>query len=148
MILAHLRNQEGNEPEPSEVQRELKRVEQQRAALTRQEQRLLDAYQVGAVELDELKTRRQQLRSTARQLEERAQVVGERLVQAHQAQTLAESVTTFCAHIQAQLVEPSFMVKQKILRLVVERIVVTDDQLTIEHIIPSPNDGRLHLRRV
>ena len=149
VILAQLREQrEGDGPGLSDVQRELKRVEQQQAALTRQEQRLLDAYQLGAVELDELKTRRQQLRKAARQLEERAQLVRQQFVQLRQAQTLSESVTTFCARIQDQLVEPSFRVKQKILRLVIERIVVTDDQLTIEHIIPSPDDGSLHLRHV
>jgi site-specific DNA recombinase len=147
LILAHVRAQQAGEgPGLSDGQRELKRLEQQQAALARQEQRLLDAYQLGAVELEELKTRRQHLRATARQLEERAQLVRQQIAQLHQAEVLSDSVTTFCAHIQDQLVEPSFGTKQKLLRLVVERIVVTNDQLTIEHIIPSP-DGRLHLRR-
>jgi site-specific DNA recombinase len=148
VILTYLREQqEGDRAGLSEVERELTRVEQRRAVLSRQEQRLLDAYQIGAIELDELKIRRQQLRSTAHQLEEQARLVRQHLLQVRQAQTLAESVTTFCQRIQTQLVEPSFAVKQKILRLVIERVLVTDDQITIEHIIPTPDDGRLHLRR-
>jgi site-specific DNA recombinase len=147
LILAFLREQqEGEGPTLTDAQRELKRVERQRAALAREEQRLIDAYQVGALELDELQTRRQRLRVAGHHLEERAALVRQQVANAQQAASLEETVTAFCARMQAQLDEPSFAVKQKILRLVVERIVVSDDQITIEHIIPGEPTSRLHLR--
>jgi site-specific DNA recombinase len=150
VLLAYAREQqEGEGPALTDAQRELRRVERQRAALAREEQRLLDAYQAGALELDELKTRRQRLRQAAQRLDERAQVVQRQVVHARRTASLAETVTGFCARLQAQLVESPFEVRQKVLRLVVERIVVTDDQITIEHIVPGsapPPTGRLHLR--
>src|SRR6185312_15944037 len=48
--------------------------------------------------------------------------------------------------LKAQLVEPSFALKQRILRLVVERIVVTDEEILIQHIIPGDDTSRLYLR--
>jgi site-specific DNA recombinase len=147
LILAYLREQQDGEgPALTDAQRELKRVARQRATLAHEEQRLLDAYQVGVLELDELRIRRQRLREAGHRLEERTQVVRQQVVQAQQATTLEETVTACCARIQAQLAEPTFEVKQKVLRLVVERIVVTDDQITIEHIIPGEDTSRLRLR--
>jgi hypothetical protein len=147
LILAYVREQhDGDGPVVSDGQRELRRVERQRAALAREEQRLIDAYQAWVVELEELRTRRQRLCEGGQRLDERAQVVRQQLVQAQRAATLAETVTAFCARIQAHLVEPSFAVKQKVLRLVVERIVVTDEEIVIEHVIPGEPSSRLHLR--
>ena len=45
----------------SDAERELKRLRHQQAKLQREEQRLIDAYQIGAIEVDELKERRQRL---------------------------------------------------------------------------------------
>jgi site-specific DNA recombinase len=156
LILGYLREQQEDDgPELTDAQRELKRIERQRAALAREAERLLDAYQAGVLELEELKSRRQRLRLAEERLDERARVVQRQVVQAHQVASLAETVGAFCARIQVQLVQPSFEVQQKILRLVVERIVVTDDQLTIEHVIsggpgatasPTLPTSRLHLR--
>jgi site-specific DNA recombinase len=53
-ILAYLREQQaGEEPALTDSQREWKRVERQQAALAREDQRLLDAYQAGVVALEE-----------------------------------------------------------------------------------------------
>jgi len=50
--------------------------------------------------------------------------------------TLAMTVEEFCRNISAALDNPSFEMKQKILRLVVERVEFVGDQITIEHVIP------------
>jgi len=42
----------------------------------------------------------------------------------------------FCRNISAALDSPSFETKQKILRLVVERVEFVEDQITIKHMIP------------
>lgn len=39
--------------------------------------------------------------------------------------------------IRDAMVAPSFEVKQKVLQLVVQRIVVEDHRITIEHVVPS-----------
>jgi hypothetical protein len=59
---------------------------------------------------------------------------------------MTETVVAFCDRIKGQLVESPFALKQRILRLVVECIVVTDDEIVIQHIIPGDDTGRLYLR--
>jgi hypothetical protein len=49
---------------------------------------------------------------------------------------LATTVEEFCRNISAALDNPSFETKQKILRLVVERVEFVEDQITIKHVIP------------
>lgn len=147
LLLTYLRQQQDGEgPELTDAERELRRLERQRAALSRESARLIDAYQVGALELAELKERRQRLREAEQQLAQREEVMRVQVAQAQQAATLAETVTTFCERLSAQLREPSFELKQQILRLVVERITVTDDEIVIQHIIPGDPTSRLYLR--
>jgi len=145
LILAYLR-QQGEGPDLTDSQHELKRLQRQRTALAREEQRLIDAYQVGVLELEELKGRRQRLREAGQQVEQREQIVTAQLVQAHQAIRLEDLVRTCCERLRAQLIEPSFELKRRILRLVTERIVVTDEEIVIHHIIPRDDTNRLCLR--
>ncbi len=53
---------------------------------------------------------------------------------------------TFCNAIQSALENPTPEVKQEILRLLVEEIVVGDDTVTIKHIIPVDDFSRLFPR--
>jgi hypothetical protein len=56
--------------------------------------------------------------------------------------SLMATLEEFCQNIRAALATPSFATKQRLLRLVVEQIVVTDEQITIKHVIPL-SDVRL-----
>lgn len=60
---------------------------------------------------------------------------------------LATTVEEFCRNISAALDNPSFETKQKILRLVVERIEFVEDQITIKHVIPVSNVSNVRLQR-
>jgi site-specific DNA recombinase len=147
LITTYLQAQHGTEgPGLTDAQREHARLERQRTTLAREEQRLIDAYQVGALELDELKERRQRVRQAAQQVEARMQQVTTQLAVAAQATRMAETVAAFCERLSAQLSDPPFEVQQRILRLVVERIDVTDEQIVIHHVIPGDDTGRLYLR--
>lgn len=112
LILDYLRQQaEGEGPELTDVQRELKRLQRQQATLGREEQRLIDAYQVGALEVDELKERRQRLREARQQIQQRAQVMVGQLAHAQHAARVTETVVAFCDRVKEQLVEPPFALK-------------------------------------
>ena len=43
----------------------------------------------------------------------------------------------FCASVRRSLEEPSFEVKQKVLQLVVDRIVVEESRVVIQHVVPT-----------
>jgi len=53
------------------------------------------------------------------------------------------SLEAFRQRIEQALVAADLETKQEVLRLLIERIVVTDEALTVEHIIPTVN-SRLH----
>ena len=102
---------------------------------------LIDAYQAAAIELDELKERRRQIEDHARHLRERLDELRRQCGEREQAIRLLEGLEAFCASIRASLIDPSFEVKQKVLRLVVDRIIFEENRVTIRHIIPMTSIG-------
>lgn len=101
-----------------------------------QVQRLVDAYQGGAVRLDELWERR-------REIEKRIEAVRRRLgdidsVRRQKVKTddLLKSVDAFAATLRDGLDRLTFEERQRVVRLLVERVVVRNGDVTIEHIVP------------
>jgi site-specific DNA recombinase len=98
---------------------------------------LLDAYQAEVIELAELAERRERLTAQGQQLRARVQEIAQQRQDRAAELRLLEGVEAFCASIRDAMVAPSFEVKQKVLQLVVQRIVVEDHRITIEHVVPS-----------
>jgi len=123
-------------------QHEQQRLERRLSALRREDQRLIDAYQSGVLELGDLKERRARLTEEGQRLESRISDLKQQQHEQQRQATLTTTVEEFCRNISAALDNPSFETKQKILRLVVERIEFVEDQITIKHVIPV-SDVRL-----
>jgi len=118
---------------PSEVSRWQQRL----SLLQKQRQRLLDAYQVGLITLEELIKRQNPLDVESKELQKQ-------LDAASRLQPRQISLEVFTQRIEQALTASDVETKQEVLRLLIERIVVTDKALTVEHIIPTVNNGRLH----
>lgn len=122
-------------------ERERARLERQEQTLEHEVQRLIDAYQIGAIALIELQDRR-------RRIEQHHQVLVDRLQELHQQRQareqeirLLQGLEGFCTSLRDALANPAFAVKQKVLQLVVDRIIVEDTQLVIRHVIPTGPSG-------
>jgi hypothetical protein len=107
------------------------------SALEREKKRLVDAYQAEVIELAELAERRQRLSEQDQLLRTRVQEIEQQRLDRSAELRLLEGVAAFCASIRDAMATPSFEVKQKVLQLVVQRIVVEDHRLIIEHVVPS-----------
>jgi hypothetical protein len=83
-----------------------------------------------------------ELPQECRRLEERLNLLEQQKQGQQRQAALATTVEEFCRTISAALDNPSFETKQKILRLVVERVEFVEDQITIKHVIPI-SDVRL-----
>jgi site-specific DNA recombinase len=118
---------------PGEVQR----WQQRQTLLRKQRQRLLDAYQAGALSLEELIERQNPLDVELRELKQR-------LAEAPSQQPLQLSLETFTQRIEQALAASDVETRQEVLRLLIEHIVVSDEALTVEHIIPTWDNSRLH----
>ena len=114
-----------------QIQQRIERIE-------RADRRLVEAYQAEVISLPELAERREALAAQRRLAEQQhAQL---RRVQEQRQRTLAtlESLSAFSSRIAARLQTASIAERQAILKLVVERIIVHDDHIEIEHVIPVP----------
>jgi len=138
-----LRAQSFDETPAKQEQRRLARKLQ---ALKREEERLIDAYQAGIVDLNILKERRARIAEEVSRLETRQTALGAQVEQQEQQQSLLNSLEEFTRSIQGSLDNPSFETKQKILRLVVDKIEFKEDEIGIKHLIPISN-ARLQLHR-
>jgi site-specific DNA recombinase len=122
----------GNEREQAVQQRDEAHLKR----LQRQEQRLIDAYQADVISLEELSERRQllaqQRQALILQQEQRAHV----RLQTARAQQVLQDVRSFCAQVESRLDNATFDEKQRILQLVIERVIVGEDTLEIRHVIP------------
>jgi site-specific DNA recombinase len=120
------------------------KAEAQLRRLDREERRLVDAYQAGAIELAELQDRRQQIGGRRQvlvaQRDQQAQRRGER----DAARRVYDDLTAFCARVRARLDEATVEERQRVLQLLVERVIVGTDTLEVRHVIPlrPPGPGR------
>jgi site-specific DNA recombinase len=119
------------------AEQERVRLERKLAALDREVTRLVDAYQAEVIELPELAERRRRIEDYGRMLRERVREITQQRSERSAELRLLEGVDAFCASIRAAMTAPSFAVKQKVLQLVVNRIVVEDNQVIIEHVVPT-----------
>jgi len=117
------------------------RWEAQLQRLGREEQRLVDAYQAGVLELAELKARREQIQGrrevliTQRDQEHRLQT------ERQTANAIWSDVEAFCQRVRSRLDEATLGERQRILQLLIERVIVGEDSLEIRHVIPLGRSG-------
>ena len=113
--------------------------------LDRADRRLIEAYQAEVISLEELSGQRKALaeqRRLAEQQQEQQLRLREQRLRAEEA---LAGLAAFTARVGSRLQAADVAERQAILRLVVERIIVHDDALEIQHVIPlrepDPNSG-------
>ncbi len=120
-----------------DAEQERERLQRRLAGHEREIQRLLDAYQAEAMTVDELKQRRQQIEVHRTHVAERLHQLEHQRDDREEQLRLIQGAELFCTSIQQALDAPSFVTKQQVLQLVVDRIVVAEDELVVHHIIPA-----------
>lgn len=112
-------------------QQEQRRLERRLTALDGETRRLLDAYHARPLELAELTDRRQRIQQEQACVRQRLHELQQQETERQRHESVKVSVEEFCRTMEDALVQPSFETKQKILRLVVDRIEFQEDQNTI-----------------
>src|SRR5438034_5920996 len=126
---------------PQELQARQTALRQALGQLERQQQRLLDAYLAEVLGLPELQRKRQDLdRRHATLLAQQSQLdaaAGQRL----ELQAVAHGIEAFCQAIRAGLATASFEQRRQLAELLIDRVIVTDDQVEIRYVLPTSPDG-------
>jgi site-specific DNA recombinase len=116
--------------------REQARLEQALQQLRTQIERLVDAYQHGALTVEELKARRERLEASRDATEERLADARVQRRRGEHFEHLVERLSAFAATLREGLASLDFEGRQRVVRLLIERVVVREDQVTIEHVVP------------
>ena len=122
---------------PQELKARQENLRQGRAALGRQLERLTEAYLGEIIPLAEYYRRRKDLeqREEALATQER-QLQG----QAHQRMELAGvagSIEDFCRRVRGGLAETTFEQRRKLVELLIDRVIVTGEEVEIRYVIPT-----------
>jgi hypothetical protein len=136
-IRGHLERAQAGRWLPQELQARQRTLHHARASLAQQRERLTNAYLHGIMALPEFEQRR-------RDLERKDHTIAlqeEQLrAQAHRHQeraALATGMQAFCQRASAGLAAASFEQKRQLVELLIDRVVVTDDDVEIRYCIPT-----------
>ncbi len=113
-----------------------RRWEAQLQRLGREEQRLVDAYQAEVIDLEELKSRRDQIRGRRQVLVTQRDQEQRLWAERQAAKEVWSDLESFCRRVRSRLDQATFAERQRILQLLIERIIVGEDSLEIRHVIP------------
>jgi len=100
--------------------------------------RLLDAYQCGALELPELQKRRQLVNSKLDVLNREQELLRKMAADKKEETDIKASLEEFAALVSSSLTRISFENKQKLLRMVLDKVVVNDWRVDVNYNIPLP----------
>ena len=135
---------------PKNLQARRENLRKARVSLEQQMERLTDAYLAKVLDLDEYKRRRQEL-------EQRLQAIAGQVrylevdVQHHdELAAMVESIEVFCQRVAQGFSEATFEQKRQLIELLVDRVVVTGNEVEIRYVIPTSKSSEpirfCHLR--
>jgi len=125
----------GQTENPADDER-LRATSQRLAELRRQRERLIDAYQAGALDLEDFTGRKTSIEEHLLGVEHEQAELRSQVVQQDLAVQQVAGAEAVVARLRDRLENPDFATKQAILRLAVEKIVVTGHRLEIHMALP------------
>ena len=119
-------------------------------SIEQQTERLTEAYLAGVVALEEYKRRRHEL-------EQRLEGITAQMRQLEASATkhveltgIAQSMEEFCRRVSSGLEQASFEHKRQLIELLIDRVVVTNEEVEIRYVIPTSTSSEqvrfCHLR--
>jgi site-specific DNA recombinase len=151
MITAALERAQTGGWMPQELQARRDNLRKGQNALQSQLDRLTEAYLNGVIPLPEYQRRRSELEKRQQGLaEQEKQLVN----QVHKQEELAgwnASIAAFCQRVQTGLKQATFDQKRKLVELLIDRVIVTEENVEIRYVIPispeSEHSRFCHLRK-
>jgi site-specific DNA recombinase len=123
------------------------RLKARQRSLERQWGRVLDVFQEGLIEKDELGQRKARLEEEKQAIAKRLQQLAQQVQRERVQEQILEDFDAFCQRIEAALASPTPEVQREVIRLLIDHIMVEEDALVIKHIVPTDDDGRLSYMR-
>jgi site-specific DNA recombinase len=122
---------------PQELQARREQLRRGQVHLEGQIERLTQAYLGAVIALPEYQRRRQDLDQKIQALATQAQQLDAQVDHQAELAGLATAITAFCQRVQAGLTHATFEQKRTLVELLIDRVVVTNDEVEIRYVIPT-----------
>jgi site-specific DNA recombinase len=113
-------------------------------------ERLTDAYLAGVVPLEEYKRRRHELEQRLEGLASQLRQLEASASKHVELAGIAQSMEEFCQRVSSGLEQASFEQKRHLIELLIDRVVVTNEEVEIRYVIPTSSSSEqtrfCHLR--
>jgi site-specific DNA recombinase len=126
---------------PQELHARQAAIRQALGQLGRQQQRLLDAYLAEVIGLGELERKRDELDRRQATLTTQQRQLDAAAEQRLELQAVADGIEAFCQAIRAGLAAATFAQRRQLAELLIDRVVVTGDQVEIRYVLPTSPEG-------
>ena len=126
---------------PQELHARQATIRQALSQLKRQQQRLLDAYLAEVIALAELERKREELDRRHATLTAQQRQLDAAAEQRLELQAVADGIESFCQTIRAGLATATFEQRRQLVELLIDRVIVTDDQVEIRYVLPTSPGG-------
>ncbi len=149
-IAEALQRAQGGQWLPQELLTRRENLRKARVSLTQQTERLTDAYLSAVLPLEEYQRRRLELEQRQQGIAEQARQLEVSVGRHDELAGMVQSIEAFCQRVQQGLAETTFEQKRQLIELLIDRVVVTNEEVEIRYVIPtSPTSEHLrfcHLR--
>jgi site-specific DNA recombinase len=136
---------------PQALQARRENLRKGRVSLQHQLERLTDAYLRAVIPLDEYERRRRELVQKEQALAHQEQQLASEAEHHRELAGVAHSIEAFCHRVQQGLTCATFEQKRQLVMLLIDRVIVTDDEVEIRYVIPTSTEGEqvrfCHLRK-
>jgi site-specific DNA recombinase len=122
---------------PQELQARRTQIRKARTSLSGQLERLTEAYMAGVLPLAEYKRRRQDVEQRLEALDNQARQIEASVQQQMEVASLTSSITEFCQRVSRGLLQATFEQKRQLVELLIDRVVVTMEEVEIRYVIPT-----------
>jgi site-specific DNA recombinase len=150
-IIQALERAQGGSWLPQELQARRENLRGACVQIEQQRNRLTEAYLAGIIPLAEYERRRSELEQRIAGLEAQARTLAIQTDRQKELIGLTESITDFCSRLQQGLAQATFAQKRQLVELLIDRVVVTNDEVEIRYVIPTSPNGEhtrfCHLRK-
>jgi site-specific DNA recombinase len=126
---------------PQQLQARGKTLRQTLDQLTRQEERLLEAYLSEVIMLSELERKRAEIAQKKNALQTQLRQLEAQTRKQIEITSVAASIETFCQQVQKGLENATFAQRRQLIELLIDRVIVNDGQVEIRYVIPTTEEG-------
>lgn len=110
-------------------------------SLTNQIERLTEAYLAQVLSLAEFRRRRQEMEGRLTALQNQARALEATKERQQALNQMAQHMDEFCQRVQQGLDQATFEQKRELIELLIDRVVVTNEQVEIRYVIPTTPNG-------